>query len=150
MERIGSEISRELRRHGPQAGMAELVAAWPDAVGPEIARNAWPARIARDGTVHVATADAIWAFELGHRAAEIAARLRESGLGVPKLRFAPGPLPEPAVEAEESRPRAAFEPSAEDVERAAALTATVGDEELRARIARAAALSLARGLAKRS
>ncbi len=69
-----------------------MLALWPEAVGEAIARNAWPARIARDGTVHVNTADSIWAFELGHQAPEIAARL-----GVEKLRFAPGPLPEHAT-----------------------------------------------------
>ena len=75
--------------------MAEFVERWPPSVGETIARNAWPARIARDGTVHVNTADSVWAFELGQRAREIAERL-----GVPKLRFAPGPLPEPSEEAE--------------------------------------------------
>jgi predicted nucleic acid-binding Zn ribbon protein len=77
-------VRGELSRFGPQAGMAELVEAWPAAVGEQIARFAWPARIARDGTVHVHTADSVWAFELGHRAAEIAGRL-----GVTSLRFAP-------------------------------------------------------------
>jgi hypothetical protein len=119
--------------------MAELVGAWPEAVGPQIAKNAWPARISRDGTVHVHTTDAIWAFELGHRAAEIAERL-----GVPRLRFAAGPLPASVEEAEHTRPRPVVEPSPEDVEMASALTATVEDDELRSRIARAAALSLAR------
>lgn len=144
MEPLGGEVRRELRRHGPQAGMAELLAAWPEAVGAQIAKNAWPARIARDGTVHVHTTDAIWAFELGHRAAEIAGRL-----GVPKLRFAAGPLPETAKEAEHTRLRTVTQPSAEDVERATAIAATVEDEELRERIARAAALSLARAAASR-
>ena len=51
--------------------MAELLERWPGAVGPQIARFAWPARIARDGTVHVATSDSVWAFELGQRAEEI-------------------------------------------------------------------------------
>ena len=94
LDPLGRQIRSELSRFGPQAGMAELVERWPAIVGEAIARNAWPARIARDGTVHVNTADSVWAFELGHRAAEIAARL-----GVPKVRFAPGPLPEPDVEA---------------------------------------------------
>src|SRR3954468_11406062 len=72
--------------------MSETVQAWPAAVGPEIARHAWPARFQRDGTLIVHTADAIWAFELGHRAAAIAERLP----GTPKLTFVAGPLPEPA------------------------------------------------------
>jgi hypothetical protein len=139
MERIGDDLRRELSRYGPQAGMAELLEAWPAAVGAEIARNAWPARIARDGTVLVHTAAAIWAFELGHRAAEIARRL-----DVPALRFAPGPLPAPLEDEGSPALRAAPEPSPEDVERAAAFAATVADDELRERIARAAALSLAR------
>jgi hypothetical protein len=92
--------------------MAELVERWPAAVGPAIARNAWPARISRDGTVHVATADSVWAYELGQRGAEIAA-----AVGVPKVRFAPGPLPQPAHE-----PAAPpLEVTPEDAERARAI-----------------------------
>ena len=68
-----------------------LSRAWQAAVGDEIARNAWPARFQRDGTLIVHTKDAIWGFELGHRAAEIAERLP----GKPALKFVPGPLPEP-------------------------------------------------------
>ena len=47
IERIGENVKRELGRFGPAAGMADLVTAWPAAVGEQIARNAWPARIAR-------------------------------------------------------------------------------------------------------
>ena len=70
MDPLADEIRSELARFGPQAGMAELVERWPDAVGPAIARNAWPARIAKDGTVNVNTADSVWAYELGQRGAE--------------------------------------------------------------------------------
>src|SRR5437764_1318776 len=87
MERIGDDVRRELGRFGPSAGMTEIVAAWPEAVGEAIAQNAWPARIGRDGTLYVHAADAIWAFELGQRAQEIAARV-----GVGRARFTPGPL----------------------------------------------------------
>jgi hypothetical protein len=145
MDPLGGEIRRELSRFGPQAGMADLLERWPEAVGPEIARFAWPARIARDGTVHVATADAIWAFELGHRAAEIAARL-----GVESVRFAAGPLPERTEEPEHTRPRAAVEPSPADAAAAAEIAATVDDDELRERIARAVALGLARARSDRA
>jgi hypothetical protein len=75
MERVGEAVARELGRYGPASGMAPLVEAWPGAVGPEIARNAWPARLARDGTLHVHTQDSIWAFELTSRVTEIAERL---------------------------------------------------------------------------
>lgn len=115
--------------------MAELVARWPEAVGAAIARNAWPARISRDGTVHVNTADSIWAFELGQRAAELAERL-----DVPRVRFAPGPLPEPD---EEPRP-AAIEATPEEAERAAAIASSIGDENLRETVQKAVKLGLAR------
>ena len=115
--------------------MAELLERWPAAVGPSIARNAWPARIARDGTVHVHTADSIRAFELGHRAAEIAGRLE-----VPKVRFAPGPLPEPEPEA----PPAAVQPTPVDMERARAIASSIEDENLRETVQKAVGFGLAR------
>lgn len=145
MERIGGEVSRELSRFGPAAGMAEIVSAWPPAVGNAIARFAWPARLARDGTLHVHAADAVWAFELSQRAPEIAERL-----GVAKVRFAPGPLPT-ALEEEPAKPSARPpEPSAEDRELAATLVAGIGDDELRGLVARAVAASLARASDDRS
>ncbi len=115
--------------------MAELVEQWPAAVGDAIARNAWPARIARDGTVHVNTADSIWAFELGQRAAEIGGRL-----GVAKLRFAPGPLPE----ADDERVAEPLRPTADEERRAEALASAIGDEKLRESVQKAVRLSLAR------
>ncbi|MGZ4290196.1 MAG: DciA family protein [Gaiellaceae bacterium] len=135
MDRLGEDIRGELARFGPQAGMAELLEQWPAAVGDAIARNAWPARIAKDGTVHVSTADSVWAFELGHRAQEIAERL-----GVPKLRFAPGPLPQPADEA----PPPAPQPTPQEEERARALASRIEDENLRESVQKAVRLSLAR------
>jgi hypothetical protein len=115
--------------------MAELVELWPTAVGESIARNAWPARIARDGTVHVSTADSVWAFELGQSSAEIAERL-----GVPKVRFAPGPLPEAFEEAVHTP----LEPTAAEDARATELAAAIGDEKLRESVQKAVRLSLAR------
>jgi len=138
MERIGDEVRRELARFGPSAGMTEIVAAWPEAVGEGIAQNAWPARIGRDGTLHVHAADAIWAFELGQRAQEIAERV-----GVERIRFAPGPLPGPAEEPAPLRP-AAPKPLPEHLEHAAEITAGIDDDELRRTVARAVAASLAR------
>jgi hypothetical protein len=145
MERIGADIRRELGRFGPAAGMSELVEAWPACVGEAIARNAWPARLARDGTLHVATASAAWAFELAHLEGQLLERLRTAaGDAAPaRLRFAPGPLPEPPAEAE-SVERTRVEPSAAHVEEAARLASEIEDDELRATVARAAAQSLAR------
>ena len=69
--------------------MVGIVRAWPDAVGETVARNAWPARLARDGTLHVNTASSTWAFELGRLVTTILEQLR-SELGEttpPALRF---------------------------------------------------------------
>jgi hypothetical protein len=115
--------------------MAELLERWPAAVGPAIARNAWPARIARDGTVHVGTADSVWAFELGQQAREIAERL-----GVTKLRFAPGPLPEPDLDPAPP----AVQPTAADDARAVEIAAGISDENLRESVQKAVRMSLAR------
>jgi hypothetical protein len=53
MEPIGPEVRRELRRFGGAEGMSDIVTAWPKAVGETVAANAWPARLARDETLHV-------------------------------------------------------------------------------------------------
>jgi hypothetical protein len=138
LDPLADEIRTELARFGPQAGMAELVDRWPKAVGAAIARNAWPARIAKDGTVHIATADSVWAYELGQRAGEIAA-----SLGVPRVRFAPGPLP--ATHEEPVQP--ALEVTPEDAERARAIASRIEDENLRESVQKAVSFSLARGRA---
>jgi hypothetical protein len=134
---LGDALKRELKALGPNSAMSETVQAWPAAVGPEIARNAWPARFQRDGTLIVHTADAIWAFELGHRAAAIAERLP----GTPKLTFVAGPLPEPAApEGAAPAPPAA---TLEERRRAAEWASAIEDEGLRKAVAKAAAASLA-------
>jgi predicted nucleic acid-binding Zn ribbon protein len=144
MERLTREVKQELSRFGAQGAMPELVEAWPDAVGPMIAANAWPARIARDGTLHVNASSSAWAFELGQLAPEIAAKLAENlGEKAPKgLRFAVGHLPEaPAGVVEEARSPAP-EPTPEALQTAAELAAGIEDEELRKRVERAASLGL--------
>ena len=119
-----------------QAGLAELVERWPEVAGAAIARNAWPARIARDGTLHIATSDSIWAFELGHRGAEIAERL-----GVPKVRFAPGPLPSSEAAAGVDTVRA---PGPEELRQAAEIASAVEDENLRESVQKAVSFGLAK------
>jgi hypothetical protein len=151
MEPIGPDVRRELARFGPAAGMAEIVEAWPAALGEPIARNAWPARLSRDGTLHVATSSAAWAFELAHLEDELLARLRGQlrEAAPARLRFAVGRLPEsaaPTEPVEQSR----FEPSADDRKMGAALAAGIADDELREAVARAAAHSLARASSGRS
>ena len=142
MERVGEAVARELGRYGPVSGMAPLVEAWPAAVGPEIARNAWPARVARDGTLHIHTQDSIWAFELTSRAAEIIARLGE--LAPRRLSFAPGPLPEPAADVAVTAVQKPRRPTPEHVAKAASLTRGIRDADLRKVVAKAVAASLAK------
>jgi len=145
MEPIGPEVKRELGRFGSAGRMADLVAAWPGAVGKTVAANAWPARIARDGTLHVNAGSSTWAFELLQLEAEIAGRLREAlGEGAPaRLRFAPGPLPELSAEASEAPRRPPPEPTSEQVRAARELTAQIAPEELRKSVEKAARMSLA-------
>jgi hypothetical protein len=120
--------------------MGEAVERWPAAVGDEIARNAWPARFQRDGTLVVHTRDAIWGFELTARAAEISTRLP----GRPPLKFVPGPLPEPGAVPPAQGAQGPPPATLEERSRAAEWAAAIEDEELRDLVARAAAASLAR------
>jgi len=145
MEPLGDELKSELARFGPQGGIGDTVAAWPAAVGEEIARHAWPARFTRDGTLLVNTRDAIWGFELTQRAAEISARLPTK----PKLKFAPGPLPEASPERADDSPRSRPEATLEQAREAAVWASSIEDEELRELVARAARASLARAAAER-
>ena len=144
MDRVGDAVSRELGRFGPAAGMAPIVEAWPAAVGVEIARNAWPARLARDGTLHVNAKDSIWAFELKSRAEEIRVRLGEHAPR--RLAFAPGPIPEPVGTVSVDAVAEGPEPTPEQIARADSLTRVIDDEELRKVVTKAVALSLAKGV----
>nr|MBA2383931.1 DUF721 domain-containing protein [Actinomycetota bacterium] len=153
MDRLDAQVRRELGRVGPGAGsLPAIVRVWPAVVGAAIARNAWPARIARDGTLHVNALSATWAFELGRMAASILEQLRaELGDATPAaLKVTPGPVPEPesdqATADTSRRPQILAEDRAEAVE----LTSAISDEELRELVARAAAASLARARSGRA
>ena len=146
--RIADAVARELGRFGPASGMAPIVDAWPGAVGPDVARNAWPARLGRDGTLHVHARDSVWAFELTSRAAEIKSRL---GAAAPaKLVFAPGPLPEPVAEGPADASPQRLQPSPGHVAEADSLVRVIRDEELREVVAKTVALSLAAAESDRS
>ena len=130
MEPVGEEIREELRRLGADTSAApDQNEAWLAAVGPEIARNAWPARTQADGTLVVHVRDAIWGFELSQQAPEIAARLP----GRPRLRFVPGPLPD---DTPEEPPAALPAPTAEQVREAEEMTASIADRDLRESVAK--------------
>jgi hypothetical protein len=142
---IGAEVRRELDRFGPAGKMGEIVSVWPEAVGSAIAANAWPARVARDGTLHVHTASSTWAFELAQLSNTMLSRLRERlGEDSPSaLRFAVGPLPELGEEVEKLRDESASKPTAEHLEEAERIAAPIGDPALRETVARAISASLA-------
>jgi len=144
MERLDGSVRRALRGAGvPDAGvLAAVTRAWPEAVGPAIARAAWPQRVARDGTLHITAESSTWAFELGRLEEEIRAKLRpELGDATPPaLRFAPGPVPSPG--ADDADPQPVPPPTPEDDARAALLTAEIDDPTLREAVRRAAAASL--------
>ena len=152
MDRIGGEVRRELGRFGTAGAMTDVVAAWPAAVGETVAANAWPARIARDGTLHVNAASSTWAFELQQLEAEIAGRLRAAlGAAAPaRLRFTPGPLPEPAPDTDEATRRPPPEPTLEQARAAHELAAGIASENLRKTVEKAARMSLASAADDRS
>jgi len=148
MDRIGREVERELARGGSRDAipLTALTAAWPTVVGDAIAQHAWPLRIARDGTLHVATSSSTWAHELAFLSDEILERLREQlGPDTPtKVRCAAGPIPE-AERLDEGRPEPF--PAVDDMppevrSQAASAAAAISDPELREIVARAARASL--------
>ena len=151
MERIGREVERELGRGGSRDAipLAALTAAWPEVVGDAVARNAWPLRIARDGTLHVATSSATWA----QRARGFCRTRSSSGSGArlgadapTKVRCAVGPVPA-AGRAHEDVPEplpAAADMPPEVRSEAAAVASAISDPELRELVARAARASLLR------
>jgi hypothetical protein len=153
MERIGNEVERGLARVGGGEGLSlsELTSRWPAVVGEQISRNAWPLRMGKDGTLHVATSSATWAFELDRMRTEIVSRFAEAlGESAPKeLRFRPGPLPEPPAAAASAVAEQAPEPSPEVRQEAASAAAAIDDPELREVVEKAVRASLSRGRSDR-
>jgi Dna[CI] antecedent, DciA len=143
---IGEEVRRELGRFGPQGSIGEIVAAWPAAVGRAIADNAWPARVARDGTLHVATSSSAWAFELTQLEETVRARLAEhlGEIAPPRLRFAAGRLPERGAESVPNPSRQTRRIGPAERAKGAEIAAPIENSELRTLVARAAAASLLR------
>jgi hypothetical protein len=156
MDRVGDHIERELARSGSRDAipLSEVTTAWPELVGAAVARNAWPLRLARDGTLHVATASATWAHELDLLQDTIleAFRTRMGDSAPVRLRFVTGPIPEPprvetASAATSPEP---LEVPAEIASEAAEAAAQIDDEELRELVARAARAGLLKARSGRS
>lgn len=149
MDRLGAQIRQELGRLKPaDDDILAIVHVWAAAVGETVARNAWPGRLGREGTLHVNVASSTWAFELGKLSATILEQLgAQLGEGAPRaLKFAPGPLPSEAPQAPRAGRAQAPEIGSGHRAEAAAIAAGIEDEELRELVARAAAASLAGAL----
>ena len=149
MERIGGTCAASSPRFGPEAAArsARSSRAWPAAVGETIARNAWPARLGRDGTLHVNADSATWAFELGRMAATILEQLRTQLGDGPRRRSGspPGRCPSPSeARSTDAATHGLQRRCRRPRPRRAELAAPIEDEELREAVARAAAASLAR------
>ena len=147
-EALGETLGQELRRLGgpANAAAADLARLWARSVGTAVARNAWPARVTRDGTLVVHTSSSAWAHELTQLEPVIRERL---GAAAPtSLRFVVGPLPEPGGE-DSDAPVPALSASPEDEQAAEGIAAAIESQDLRERVKRAAALSLAAGRAPR-
>jgi hypothetical protein len=142
-ETVSSELRRLAATRPVGSELGELVARWPEAVGPAIARNAWPARIAKDGSLVVHAATSTWAAELTHLAGEIRPRLGTAA--PPSLRFVVGPLPEPDTPAAPSVSQPVHTPSSEDRRTAREMAQPIEDPALREAVAEAISRSLARG-----
>ncbi len=162
MDRLDGQIWRELKRFGPAdstpadsswgGGMVAIVRAWPEVVGEENARRAWPARLGRDGALIVHATDSVWAFQLGMLSASIQERLAaELGEAAPSvLKFVPGPVPAPSAEPVSERAPRPPQVGPEDAEQGAEIAASIEDAELRKIVARAAAASLAKARSDRA
>jgi hypothetical protein len=153
VDRVGDEVAKELARTGSRDAipLAAVTAVWPGVVGAAVARRAWPLRMARDGTLHVATESATWANELTLLGDEIDERLKAAlGAEAPtSLRFAVGPVPEPPTASEQAS-AGPVEVSPETASEADAAASAIDDPELRELVARAARASLVRARSGRS
>jgi hypothetical protein len=127
---------------GTPGGLALLRAAWPHAVGPELAQRTEVTGIDR-GTLRVRVPDARWRqglFRMRHR---ILARLRETAgpVAPDRLGFVEGHVPTAAPSVPEAVAPAPIPPAPAAVVRAAA---AIPDPELRARFLETAARYLDR------
>jgi len=153
MERLGDNARKLLDAAGAP-GATEFTAVidvWRDCVGEAISRAAWPSRLSRDGTLHVAAVSSTWAFELGRLAGDIAERLHAVlGDDAPSaLRFAPGPVPEPFHDDPRLAPTP-LEVTGQSRAEGERIASGIEDDELRQLVARAAAASLERASSDRA
>lgn len=121
------------------------MAAWTKVMPERIVRRARPVSLTR-GVLFINVTSSGWAQELHHMHDELLQRLREQvkGARIAALRFRVGPLPDALVRPRRPRPPPPPPPLEILPESVGRALAGVADDELRERIARAAAISLAR------
>lgn len=138
-ERLGATLAATLDELDAEDGVLAVTRTWAASVGPDVARNAWPARMKRDGTLIVHARSSVWAFELNQMAEEILQRLTPRPTS---LRFVVGAVPEPANKPDQTRQEPRREPDPEAVEVASELAAEVSSAGVREALQRAASLGL--------
>jgi len=136
----GRSLAARLFGGSPARTLALLQAAWPLAVGPELARRTEVVGV-ESGTLRVRVPDASWRKVLHRMQPQIRSRLREvAGELVPgRMAFLEGPVAAPATTPVDA-PRGSA-PLAADV---AAEAARIEDDEIRSRFVLSAARYLSR------
>jgi hypothetical protein len=122
---------------------ARAFAAWIACVSTRIADNARPIRL-RNGVLTIHTATSAWAHSLDFEAEEILSRMRSRSpdLEIDRIAFRVGALPSLSTSSSpESRPRPIV-PLAQLPEPLARELSHIRDDELREKIARAAAMEM--------
>ena len=139
MKRVGDLLGAMLPPSSGAESLLPILRVWPDAVGAPVAREAWPARMAQDGTLVVHVTSSLWASELQMLSELLREKLAAALAGpAPQLRFRVGPVPHPAAQpVPPPPPRAA-------VEAAERLSAQVADGPLRTAIQAALERALVR------
>jgi len=139
VKRVGDLLGAMLPPSSGAESLLPILRVWPDAVGAPVAREAWPARMAQDGTLVVHVTSSLWASELQMLSELLREKLAAALAGpAPQLRFRVGPVPHPAAQpVPPPPPRAA-------VEAAERLSAQVADGPLRTAIQAALERALVR------
>jgi hypothetical protein len=143
---IGGLIDQVMRRHhlDRRLRQQEAMRLWPEVVGHDIARNAWPSSV-RDGVLHVHAANHAWVQTLHLMRAQILealnGRLGEHTLNDLRLTVSreSSRRATPATSESASEPRASLPAlTRAERERLREITAPIGDPDLRVRVMRAA------------
>ncbi len=143
LRRIDRLMARSVRLPAVDPLVSAARAVWPDAVGPQVARNSIPVRCAGDALV-VHCASAVWVSELTLLEPQVRERLAAVLSGAPpRLRFRVGDITGAAAGEPTGTPASSPSPQARAA--AADLARRVSDPELRAAIERALAHGFERG-----